>query len=157
MKVRFNVFTMKDLIGCHLTVQQFHYLNHRILLPLTPWPWSLIGTGEHCEAFWTLDIHFALINALYYSHLCSVWASFVLKSTKRRVGRPRQRRRWATGLRCCWRSLWKICRSPPWILIVSTGKLLAVITTGMWVVGTAVWLLQASVLISETWAYARLK
>lgn len=34
MKVRFNVFTMKDLIGCHLTVQQFHYLNHRILLPL---------------------------------------------------------------------------------------------------------------------------
>lgn len=34
MKVRFNVFTMKDLIGCHLTVQQFQYLNHRIFLPL---------------------------------------------------------------------------------------------------------------------------
>lgn len=140
--MRFNVFTMTDLIGWDHTGQQLQRLHHRTFLHLNTLTLITHIAGiKCCKDIWASFIPFAFIIPLYYSNSRTSRVSFMVK--KKRSQKVEARGTMTEVPVDDWILVllsplsWEICYNPPWILIVSTAKLLVVISTAMSVGSTA--------------------
>lgn len=69
--MRFNVFTMTDLIGWQHTVQQLRYLHHRIFLHL-----NTLTLIAHISENKMLGGHLSVIHSLCFYH-CNILQSLL--------------------------------------------------------------------------------